>query len=101
MPCTVTPTLGATVSSSNMTCVGSTVDLNVENPTTNTGISYQWFSSINGGTTWTPGPTTATWNGVVIAQETRFYVEARCGSNAPNTSIPVTVTIGNFAMCGN
>ncbi|MDX9749758.1 MAG: GEVED domain-containing protein, partial [Flavobacteriales bacterium] len=99
--CSATPAPGATVSSSNVACEGSTVDLNVENPTTDVGIFYQWYSSTDGGTTWLPGPTTTTWNGAVIDEETAFYVEATCAGHGTGTSTPVTVTLGNFAMCGD
>lgn len=101
VPCNATPAPGATVSSRYVACAGSTVDLNVADPSTSTGISYQWYSSTDNGTTWVPGPTTATWSGAVIDQETRFYVQATCAGHGTGNSTPVTVTLGDFAMCGN
>ncbi len=100
--CTATPAPGATVSSSAFGCVGGTVDLNVANPSTDLGISYQWYSSTDGGANWLAnGPTTATWSGVVILAETQFYVRATCAGQGAANSTPVTVPLGNFAQCGN
>src|SRR5690606_41791138 len=44
-------------------CVGSTVDLSLQNMTLGSGVSYQWYASTDGGANWVPmGPNAATWS---------------------------------------
>ncbi len=50
--CTGTPNPGATIASTTAVCNGQSVALSLTTPTTGTGVTYQWQSSINGGTTW-------------------------------------------------
>jgi len=44
-PCTGTPTPGNTVSSANPVCSGVNFDLSLQNPTSGTGVTYQWESA--------------------------------------------------------
>jgi hypothetical protein len=44
-PCTGTPAPGNTVSSANPVCSGVNFDLSLQNPTSGTGVTYQWESA--------------------------------------------------------
>ncbi len=87
----VAPTPGNTVASANAICLGASTTLSLETATTGTGVSYQWQSSLDG-TSYTNGPTTATWT--VTPSEATYYKCIVTCVNGPvsGTSTPVQIT---------
>ena len=62
-PCTGTPSLGNAVSSSTLVCPSTSFDLSLSNGSNQNGISFQWQSSTDLGTTWNNLGTSQTdWN---------------------------------------
>jgi len=51
-PCSGTPAPGNTVASANPACIGASFSLTLQNPTSGSGVLYQWQFSLNG-TVWT------------------------------------------------
>ena len=90
--CTGTPSPGATIASATSVCSGQSVILSLETPTTGTGVTYQWQSSINGGTTWTDisGAIEATYVATPSA-DTSYQCNVTCASST-GTSTPVLIT---------
>ena len=98
--CTAQPAPGNTVASSTGVCVGSTVNLSLQNTPSELGISYQWQSSTVGSSgpwtnvgtdapTYSDAPTVATW----------YQCEVTCAGNGTGTSTPVAVGINDFYAC--
>lgn len=94
--CVGVPTPGNTIASSNAICLGTSVTLSLQNLTTGSGVTYQWFSSPDGVTyspiasatnpTYSTNPTAATY----------FMCEVTCASGPSTTaSTPVYVTFAN------
>src|SRR5690606_4655743 len=96
--CSAEPAPGATISSTATVCAGSTVALSLENSPIEQGLTYQWYASTDGGATWTPGPTTTTWN-AVVNEETIFYCEVTCENAGTANSTPVSVTMNAPYEC--
>ncbi len=93
--CTGTPAPGNTFASSTVVCPGTLVSLSAQNPTSGTGVTYQWQTSTSSTGPWanvagvgTNPSYTAT------AAATAFYrVSVTCGANtASSTPVQVTVT---------
>src|SRR5690606_22980268 len=82
-------------------CVGSTVDLSLQNMTLGSGVSYQWYASTDGGANWVPmGPNAATWS-PTITGDVSFYCEVTCDSEGSASSTPVSVlALSDFCLCG-
>jgi hypothetical protein len=91
--CTGTPTPGATIASSSVACGSQPINLSLTNATTGAGVTYQWQSSTNGGSTWAniSGATSATY-AAVLAVNTSFRCNVTCSSST-GTSDPVAVSI--------
>jgi len=94
--CVGIPTPGITIASSNAICLGTSVTLSLQNLTTGSGVTYQWFSSPDGVTyspiasatnpTYSTNPTAATY----------FMCEVTCASGPSTTaSAPVYITFAN------
>lgn len=94
--CVGIPTPGNTIASSNAICLGTSVTLSLQNLTTGSGVTYQWFSSPDGVTyspiasatnpTYSTNPTAATY----------FMCEVTCASGPSTTaSTPVYITFAN------
>lgn len=94
--CVGVPTPGNTIASSNAICLGTSVTLSLQNLTTGSGVTYQWFSSTDG-VSYSPiatatNPTYAT----VPTAATYFRCEVTCASGPSTaTSTPVYVTFAN------
>ena len=94
--CVGVPTPGNTIASSNAICLGTSVTLSLQNLTTGSGVTYQWFSSPDG-VTYSPiasatNPTYST----NPAAATYFMCEVTCASGPSTTaSTPVYVTFAN------
>lgn len=95
---TVTPTTAVTTHPSNAAaCAGSTASFNVV--AAGAGLTYQWQTSTDGGTTWNnmAGQTTTTLNisNVTVAMNNhrfRVIVAGSCGASVTSTSATLTVS---------
>lgn len=96
--CSGTPTPGNTLASANPVCPSATTTLSLQNATSGSGITYQWFSSTDG-VTYNPigGATNATY---VASQsvQTYYYCDVTCSGNT-GSSTPVLVTMNAFMNC--
>ncbi|TDR19692.1 Ig-like domain-containing protein [Flavobacterium cheniae] len=94
--CVGVPTPGNTIASSNTICLGTSVTLSLQNLTTGSGVSYQWFSSPDG-VTYSPiaAATNPTYSTTPTAS-TYFMCEVTCATG-PSTaaSTPVQITFAN------
>ncbi|MFN7013722.1 MAG: beta strand repeat-containing protein, partial [Bacteroidia bacterium] len=94
--CVGVPTPGNTIASSNAICLGTSVTLSLQNLTTGSGVTYQWFSSPDG-VTYSPiaAATNPTYSTTPTAS-TYFMCEVTCATG-PSTaaSVPVQVTFAN------
>ncbi|WP_291134822.1 T9SS type A sorting domain-containing protein [Flavobacterium sp. UBA7663] len=94
--CVGVPTPGNTIASSNAICLGTSVTLSLQNLTTGSGVSYQWFSSPDG-VTYSPiaAATNPTYSTTPTAS-TYFMCEVTCATG-PSTaaSVPVQITFAN------
>jgi len=97
-PCAGTPAPGNTLASANPVCAGANFNLTLQNATSGTGVTYQWYSSTDG-VSYAPvaGATSAglTTN---VSVATYFYCAVTCSGNTGN-STPVNVTINPFLNC--
>jgi hypothetical protein len=90
--CSGTPTPGATVASATTFCNGQSVLLSLATATTGTGVTYQWQSSVNAGTTWVnvSGATAATYS-AAPSVATSYQCIVTCSGNS-GTSTPLAIT---------
>ncbi|NBR13328.1 MAG: hypothetical protein EBU01_01955, partial [Crocinitomicaceae bacterium] len=95
IPCSGTPTPGNTIASATSVPSGTTVNLSLQNATTGSGVTYQWYSSTTSATgPWTTigSATNATYSTAVTVQ-TWFYCVVTCPGNGGTSSTPVGVTV--------
>ena len=95
-PCTGTPTPGNTISSAPNACVGTSINLSLQNATTGTGVSYQWYA--NSGAGYAPVGTNASTYSATQSVATSYYCAVTCGGNTGN-STPVSVGMNTFLNC--
>ncbi|NHM04584.1 Ig-like domain-containing protein, partial [Flavobacterium celericrescens] len=90
--CGGTPSPGNTLASTNSICLGTTVNLSLQNVTSGTGVTYQWKSSTDG-ITYTPisGATNATLS-VTPSVSTYYVCDVTC-SAGPSTGTSTAVQI--------
>ena len=90
--CSGTPAPGATVASATTFCNGQTVLLSLGTATTGTGVTYQWQSSVNAGTTWVniTNATAATYAAAPTVA-TSYKCIVTCSGNS-GTSTPIAIT---------
>jgi hypothetical protein len=90
--CSGTPAPGATVASATTFCNGQSVLLSLATATTGAGVTYQWQSSVNAGTTWVniTNATAATYS-AVPSVATSYQCIVTCSGNS-GTSTPVAIT---------
>lgn len=94
--CTGAPVPGNTITSANSICLGTSVTLSLQNLTTGSGVTYQWFSSPDG-ITYSPiaSATNPTYSTVPTAS-TYFMCEVTCATGPSTTaSTPVYITFAN------
>lgn len=94
--CTGAPAPGNTITSANSICLGTSVTLSLQNLTTGSGVTYQWFSSPDG-VTYSPiaSATNPTYSTVPTAA-TYFRCEVTCATGPSTTaSAPVYITFAN------
>ena len=102
-PCTAPPTPGNTLASVTSLSAGATTNLSLQNATSGSGVTYQWYSS----TTSASGPwtaigsaTSATYTATPAATSTWYYCEVTC-SGATGSSTPVLVTANYCTPTGS
>ena len=99
-PCSGIPSPGNTVISvgDTVVCPNVSFNLSLETPMLGSGITYQWYSSIDG-ITYTPisGANTATYS-TSISAATYFYCSEDCSGSSTNSS-PISLTIAPFSQC--
>lgn len=97
--CTGTPAPGNTLSSAATVCPGNNFTLSLQNCIPGTGVTYQWQSSTDGGTTWNniAGATSAT---LVRTQSvaTAYRCNVTCSGNT-GASTPLTVAMTPSSGC--
>ncbi len=98
--CSGTPAPGATIASSAVACSGQPITLSLTTPTTGAGVTYQWQSSTDGGTTWTnvSGATAATY-AATPSVDTSYQCNVTCSAST-GTSTPVAVTVTQSVAVG-
>lgn len=91
--CSGTPAPGATVASTTTPCAGQSVTLSLTSPTTGAGVTYQWRSSVDGGTTWVSiaGATADTYVATPTVN-TSYACTVTCSSSI-GVSNPVAITM--------
>lgn len=95
--CSGTPAPGNTVASSTTICLGSSVNLSLQNATTGTGVTYQWQSSPDGVAAYT-NIATATNATLTVTPTAATYYQCivTCATGpASGTSTPVQITFTN------
>jgi trimeric autotransporter adhesin len=95
--CTGTPAGGTVVPGSSTVCANLPFTLNVNgsvDPTTVSGISFQWQQSTDGGATWTniAGATGESYTSPGIIVNTQFRRQTTCSGNTGNS------TVANFTL---
>lgn len=97
--CTSTPFPGNTTGPATA-CAGVPFTLNVENPSTDTGISYQWEYSANGSDWYdAPGASTNATYSATQTSATWYRVQVTCDGNGTGTSTPLQVGMTLFTQC--
>ncbi|MFN7014071.1 MAG: hypothetical protein ACK4ON_07360, partial [Bacteroidia bacterium] len=98
--CTGTPAPGATIASAATACSGQPITLSLTTPTTGAGVTYQWQSSTDGGSTWAnvSGATAATYVAIPVA-DTSYRCNVTCSSST-GTSTPVAVAVTQSVAVG-
>ncbi len=94
-PCAGTPAPGNTVSSANPVCSGVNFTLSLQNATSGTGVTYQWYKDA----VLVSGATNATYVTSQTAAAS-YYCDVTC-SAGPSTfsSNPLSVTMSGFSSC--
>lgn len=97
--CAGQPTPGNTIASTTTACLGSTVNLSLQNLTTGGGVSYQWNSLASGAIA---GATNSTYAivGFTAANASDYWCDVTCsGSGLTGSSTPVTITQNSYLNC--
>ncbi len=94
LPCAGTPAPGNTLSNVTAVCSGGTANLSLQNATTGTGVTYQWYAngSLIG------GATSATYTTPGITLATTYYCAVTCSGNTGNSN-SVTINMNSAAAC--
>jgi hypothetical protein len=98
--CSGTPNT-PTISGATSACSGVNFTLTSAGTSSGTGISYQWQSSTNGGTSWSPiSGATATSLTTNASANTQYQLVTTCSnSGLTSTSAAYSVTISAFSAC--
>ena len=94
--CVGAPAPGNTIASDNAICLGTSVTLSLQNLTTGSGVTYQWFSSPDGVTYAPIATATNPTYSVTPTASTYFMCEVTCATGPSTTaSTPVQITFAN------
>ena len=92
--CSGTPAPGNTLASANPICPSTTTTLSLQNATTGSGVSYQWFNGAGA----IAGATSNSYNATLSAAD-NFYCTVTCSGGGSASSTPVAITMNNFINC--
>jgi hypothetical protein len=98
-PCAGLPSPGNTISSlGNSICPNSNFVLSLQNQTTGSGVTYQWYSSTDG-VTYAPitGANTSSYSSTMVSA-VYYYCAVDCSGSTTN-STPVSLTVAPFNQC--
>jgi hypothetical protein len=101
--CSGTPAPGATIASPSSVCSGQSITLSLTTPTTGAGVTYQWQSSTDGGSTWAnvSGATASTYVATPTVN-TSYQCNVTCSSiSGTSTPVAVTMTASTATTTGN
>lgn len=84
--CSGTPTPGNTITSNAIPCAGSLFNLSLQNITSGTGVTYQWYNNVGA----ISGATNATYTATASIADS-YYCAVTCSGNTGN-STPVAIT---------
>jgi len=94
--CSGAPTPGNTISNFASVCSGKTVSLAIQNVTTGTGVTYQWYRN----SVPISGATGLTYVSLPLTSPTTFYVGVTCNNSGITTNTtPVTIGMNSFINC--
>ena len=98
--CAGTPTPGNTTGPASV-CPGGAVALGLQNLTTGTGVTYQWYASTDGGSTFNPVGTSSPTFGTTQTVPTIYYCDVTCTEPGGGTgsSAQLSVGINAFYTC--
>lgn len=99
--CAGTPNPGNTLSSATASCATINFNLSLQNLTTGSGVSYQWFvSAVGASGPWTPVGPNSPFFTTNLSQTSWYYCAVTC-SSGPSTgnSTPVQVTLTPANQC--
>jgi len=93
-PCSGTPNPGNTIATPSSVCLGGIVTLSLQNFTSGSGITYQWYNNLGA----IVGATNST---AIISNITSiddYYCDVTCGGSSVSSNL-VSVTLNNFLNC--
>ncbi|HNB82198.1 MAG TPA: GEVED domain-containing protein, partial [Chitinophagaceae bacterium] len=93
VPCSGTPNPGNTLASATAVCPGNSVNFFLQNQTSGTGVTYQWYNNAGLIT----GATNNTYTGVITIPDD-FYCEVTCGGNTTPSNL-ISIGLSNFLTC--
>ncbi len=98
-PCTAPPTAGTTIASQTAVCAGTIVTLSLNGNSNGSGMTFQWQSSTNGGTSWNNiiGATLPLYSDTIYTAIS-YQCVITCSSLSA-TSTPVNITVNPFYQC--
>jgi subtilisin-like proprotein convertase family protein len=101
-PCASTPSPGNTLASSSITCPASNVGLSLQNPTSGSGVTYQWQSGPSSTGPWTNFGSNSPFQTTTQAVDTWYRCVVNCTEpgGGVGESTPVQVTMGGACFCG-
>jgi len=92
-PCIGTPAPGNTLSSVASPCPGASFTLSLQNSTSGSGVTYQWYNSAGA----IAGATASSYATSITSADT-YYCDVTC-SGSTGTSTPITLTPAGFLTC--
>jgi len=100
-PCAGDPNPGNTVASANPVCSGAPLTLSLQNATTGSGVSYQWYvSTVSAGGPWTPVGTNSATFATTQTVQSWYYCNVTCSTGPDDEdSNPVQVDMDILANC--
>lgn len=93
IPCSGTPAPGNTIASASSACPNTTVNLSLQNQTTGSGVTYQWYNGA--------GAITGATNNFYLATITsadNFHCDVTCSSST-GSSTPVAISLNPYTAC--
>lgn len=99
-PCTGTPAPGNTVSTNAAPCAASAFTLSLQNNTTGTGITYQWYANTGAGYSAVAGATNSSLT-TTQSVATSYYCNVSCSAGGTGSSTPIALSMTSGLACLN